>query len=108
VSSVPRSELEGKPRAGQWPPRGPVRLLNVLDRQTMVDLIRMTLNHGVYMAQFGQEIVRNWGIKRRVVALDVPLDSGVAEGADSRPVDPVIFRAVEVHELEYPPGPKFR
>ena len=40
---------EGKQRAAHWPPRGPVRLLIVLDRPTMVDLIRMTLNHGVYM-----------------------------------------------------------
>jgi len=44
-------EAAGKQRAAQWPPRGPVRLLIVLDRPTMVDLIRMTLNHGVYMTR---------------------------------------------------------
>src|SRR5947208_955392 len=42
---------EGKQRAAHWPPRGPVRLLIVLDRRTMVDLIRLTLNHGVYMTR---------------------------------------------------------
>ena len=42
---------EGKQRAAHWPPRGPVRLLIVLDRPTMIDLIRLTLNHGVYMTR---------------------------------------------------------
>src|SRR5438552_4766264 len=42
---------EGKQRAAHWPPRGPVRLLIVLDRPILVDLIRMTLNHGVYMTR---------------------------------------------------------
>src|SRR5207302_11311092 len=48
-----RSSLvaEGKQRAAHSPPRGPVRLLIVLDRPTMVDLIRLTLNHGVYMTR---------------------------------------------------------
>src|SRR5437773_7787611 len=51
VSSVRPPEAEGKQRAAQWPPRGPVRLLIVLDRPTMIDLIKMTLNHGVYMTR---------------------------------------------------------
>ena len=37
-----------KPRATHWPPRGPARLLLVLDRPLLVELIKMTLNHGVY------------------------------------------------------------
>ena len=60
------------------------------------------------MAQFGQEIVRNWGIKLPMVELDVPLGSGVAAWDDNRPAGQVIFHAFEVHEPEYPPGPKFR
>jgi two-component system, OmpR family, alkaline phosphatase synthesis response regulator PhoP len=40
-----------KQRAAQWPPRGPVRLLLVLDRHTVVEMIKLTLNHGVYTTQ---------------------------------------------------------
>jgi len=35
-------------RATHWPPRGPARVLVVLDRPMLVELIKMTLNHGVY------------------------------------------------------------
>jgi len=35
-------------QATHWPPRGPARVLVVLDRTTMIELIKMTLNHGVY------------------------------------------------------------
>jgi DNA-binding response OmpR family regulator len=51
VATSRRLDAEGKQRAAHWPPRGPVRLLIVLDRRTMVDLIRLTLNHGVYMTR---------------------------------------------------------
>jgi len=37
-----------KARATHWPPRGPARVLLVLDRPQIVELIKMTLNHGVY------------------------------------------------------------
>ncbi len=37
-----------KPQATHWPPRGPARVLVVLDRPMLVELIKMTLNHGVY------------------------------------------------------------
>jgi DNA-binding response OmpR family regulator len=37
-----------KRQATHWPPRGPARVLVVLDRPMMVELIKMTLNHGVY------------------------------------------------------------
>ena len=37
-----------KSRAAHWPPRGPARVLVVLDRLVLIELIRMTLNHGVY------------------------------------------------------------
>src|SRR5579859_6297130 len=43
------------------------------------------------MLEIGQEIVRNRAIKRRVVELDVPLGSGVAEWDDSRLVCRVIL-----------------
>jgi DNA-binding response OmpR family regulator len=46
-----RPEAEGKQRAAHWPPRGPVRLLLVLDRRTIVEMIKLTLNHGVYMTR---------------------------------------------------------
>jgi CheY-like chemotaxis protein len=31
-----------------WPPRGSARVLVVLDRPLLVEVIKMTLNHGVY------------------------------------------------------------
>jgi DNA-binding response OmpR family regulator len=37
-----------KHQATHWPPRGPARVLLVLDRLPLVELIKMTLNHGVY------------------------------------------------------------
>jgi DNA-binding response OmpR family regulator len=37
-----------KPQATHWPPRGPARVLLVLDRLPLVELIKITLNHGVY------------------------------------------------------------
>ena len=37
-----------KHQATHWPPRGPAKVLLLLDRLTIVELIKMTLNHGVY------------------------------------------------------------
>ena len=37
-----------QPQATHWPPRGPARVLVVLDRPVLIELIRLTLNHGVY------------------------------------------------------------
>jgi DNA-binding response OmpR family regulator len=37
-----------KPRATHWPPRGPAKVLVVLDRAVLAELIKLTLNHGVY------------------------------------------------------------
>jgi len=40
-----------KSQATHWPPRGPARVLLVLDRLPLVELIKMTLNHGVYIVR---------------------------------------------------------
>ncbi|MCA1647323.1 MAG: response regulator transcription factor [Chloroflexi bacterium] len=32
----------------RWPPRGPARVVLVLDRPVLAELIKLTLNHGVY------------------------------------------------------------
>jgi DNA-binding response OmpR family regulator len=37
-----------RPQPAHWPPRGPARVLVVLDRPMLVELIKITLNHGVY------------------------------------------------------------
>ncbi|MBI3970919.1 MAG: response regulator transcription factor [Chloroflexi bacterium] len=34
--------------SGTWPPRGPARVLVVMDRPTLARLIALTLNHGLY------------------------------------------------------------
>jgi DNA-binding response OmpR family regulator len=41
----------GKSRATHWPPRGPARVLVMLDRPLLVELIKMTLKHGVYITR---------------------------------------------------------
>jgi DNA-binding response OmpR family regulator len=35
-------------QAGHWPPRGPARVLLVLQQLSLIKLIALTLNHGVY------------------------------------------------------------
>jgi DNA-binding response OmpR family regulator len=37
-----------KPQSTHWPPRGPARVLVVLDRPVLVELIKLTLHHGSY------------------------------------------------------------
>jgi DNA-binding response OmpR family regulator len=37
-----------KQRATRWPRRGPARVLLLLDRPIIVELVKLTLNHGVY------------------------------------------------------------
>jgi DNA-binding response OmpR family regulator len=37
-----------KPQATHWPPRGPARVLVLLDRPVLVEVMKLTLNHGVY------------------------------------------------------------
>jgi DNA-binding NtrC family response regulator len=39
---------EAKAQATHWPPRGPARVLVLLDRPVLIELIKLTLNHGVY------------------------------------------------------------
>src|SRR5438876_6243715 len=51
ASAAHQTEAENKHRAAHWPPRGPVRLLIVLDRPTIEEIIKLTLNHGVYMTR---------------------------------------------------------
>ena len=42
------SSQSTKHQAKQWPSRGPARVLLVLDRPTLVELVKLTFNHGVY------------------------------------------------------------
>jgi DNA-binding response OmpR family regulator len=43
-----RTSHQATREAAQWPPRGPVRVLLVLDQPMLVQLAKLTLNHGVY------------------------------------------------------------
>src|SRR4029453_11977701 len=67
-----------KARATQWPPRGPARVLVVLDRPVLIELIKMTLNHGVYAirtAATGPEVaaaLADW--QPHLSILDMDLD----------------------------------
>jgi DNA-binding response OmpR family regulator len=35
-------------QATHWPPRGPARVLVLLDRPVLIEIVKLTLNHGVY------------------------------------------------------------
>ena len=54
-----------KHQATQWPPRGPARVLLLLDRPTLIELVKLTFNHGVYTI--------------RAVATPDEVESGLAE-----------------------------
>jgi DNA-binding response OmpR family regulator len=80
-----------KQQATHWPPRGPARVLLVLDRPTLVELIKMTLNHGVYtirtatLAEDVATITADW--QPHLALLDMDLDGPrVMEVLGARPV----------------------
>jgi len=67
-----------QPQASHWPPRGPARVLVVLDRPVLVELIKLTLNHGVCItrtATIATEVgaaVTGW--QPHLAILDMDLD----------------------------------
>ncbi len=67
-----------RPQATHWPPRGPARVLLVLDRTPVVELIKMTLNHGVYSVRTATRadevpaIISDW--QPHLALLDMDLD----------------------------------
>src|ERR1700682_2596225 len=42
------SPASNRHQATRWPARGPARVLLVLDKPMLAELIKLTLNHGVY------------------------------------------------------------
>ncbi len=60
--------------------RGPVRVLLVLDRPVTVELVKLTLNHGVYLTQVARTaaeattVLRQW--HPHLLILDVDLQAG--------------------------------
>jgi two-component system, OmpR family, KDP operon response regulator KdpE len=67
-----------KHQATRWPRRGPARVLLVLDRPVVVDLIKLTLNHGVYVtraattAAEAATLLAQW--QPHLLVLDMDLD----------------------------------
>ena len=45
------SSLSTRHQVTRWPARGPARVLVILERPMIAELIKMTLNHGVYRRQ---------------------------------------------------------
>jgi DNA-binding response OmpR family regulator len=66
-----------KARATHWPPRGPARVLVVLDRPVLLELIKMTLNHGVYTIRPATSLaevataIREWQPHLAIVDMDL-------------------------------------
>jgi DNA-binding response OmpR family regulator len=48
TTSVSQPSDRAREQAARWPPRGPARVLLVLDRVPLTELVKLTLNHGVY------------------------------------------------------------
>jgi DNA-binding response OmpR family regulator len=74
-------QLTTRAQPSRWPPRGPVRVLVVLDRPMLVELIKLTLNHGVYATRWvkaasdvGTEL-REW--QPHLVIMDMDLGGPV-------------------------------
>jgi DNA-binding response OmpR family regulator len=89
--------LQASPRAqpSRWPPRGPARVLVVLDRPMLGEVIKLTLNHGVYstrtvtVASDVVTVLSDW--QPHLVILDMDLDGaqimeqiGVKAGGGAR------------------------
>src|SRR5438046_8227382 len=48
AASVTEEPDQKRQQAARWPPHGPARVLVVLDRVALTELVKLTLNHGVY------------------------------------------------------------
>jgi len=44
----PALDPTGQQQATRWPPRGPARVVLLLDNRALAELVHLTLNHGVY------------------------------------------------------------
>ena len=66
-----------KPQATHWPPRGPARVLLVLDRLPLRELVKLTLNHGVYtvrvasLADEAATILTEWQPHLALIDMDL-------------------------------------
>lgn len=65
-------------QVARWPPRGPVRVLLVLDQPVLVQLAKMTLNHGIYdthdVATKGDALTAFTTWQPHLILLDMDLD----------------------------------
>src|ERR1700738_4127146 len=72
------SSLNSRYRASRWSARGPVRVLMILERPMLVELIKLTLNHGVYSTRAvatsdeAESVVAEW--QPPPVIFDMALD----------------------------------
>jgi DNA-binding response OmpR family regulator len=72
--SIPSSKLQ----ATRWPARGPARVLLVVERPMIAELIKLTLNHGVYVTRLVsttsqvEAALAEW--QPHLVVLDMDLD----------------------------------
>ena len=68
-------------RARQWPARGPARVLLVLAPSSIVDLIKLTLNHGIYAIHWvgtaaeAERELDEW--RPHLILFDCDLDNGL-------------------------------
>jgi two-component system KDP operon response regulator KdpE len=72
------SSLSPRHQVTRWPARGPARVLVILERPMLAELIKLTLNHGVYSTRAVattdevEAIVADW--QPHLVVLDMDLD----------------------------------
>ena len=69
-----------KPQATHWPPRGPARVVVLLDRPVLMEVIKLTLNHGVYTTRSVtavsqlSPVLKEW--QPHLAIIDMDLDGG--------------------------------
>lgn len=90
MSGVEQSELSVRSeQAMHWPPRGPARVLLVLGQLSLVELIKLTLNHGVYAthwARSSREAARELEVwLPHVIVFDADLDGALVNLIGTKP-----------------------
>jgi DNA-binding response OmpR family regulator len=77
---VMQTDIHAKHQATRRPRRGPARVLLVLDRPVTVELVKLTLNHGVYLTQVVTTAAAATGLLRQrpphLLILDMDLNGG--------------------------------
>src|SRR3954469_15586295 len=80
ASAFPGGSGAGTRRPKQWPPRGPARVMLVLDQPVIIEMVKLSLSHGAYDARTASNsteaaaLLNTW--RPHLVLMDMHLDAG--------------------------------